>query len=401
MNIDFEKQGKELILSYAANQRIDELKKNLDEMKEITIKRTFRVTKDDLRETDENDYMDTLRFCIGRIGDEYTEIDTNIIGTHHRFFFSNDIHLQYKYFVAYRGISILRKIDNIIEKDMYIGGRWDENGGMSFEAYKNLIDTFPKTTELDKYADNRISVILKEYFPECDKYEDIYRRFIERKSSKPTPSVSDSFLDIELAQFTVARDELKSMLDSAEGYSENDWQIRIGSIIRLLYPKYIAYKEKVSLKGVDKYDKEPDFLMIDTNGFVDILEIKKADVQILTEQASYRKNYIPVREFSGAIQQIEKYIYCLSTIEKNKEIVKQAFSNMTPQVKEINVLNPQGILLAGRSLGLDDQKKKDFELIKRQYKHIADVMTYDDLLHRLNSIIDALQISTEKKNDTQ
>ena len=36
-------------------------------------------------------------------------------------------------------------------------------------------------------------------------------------------------------------------------------------------------------------------------------------------------------------------------------------------------------------------EKRDFELIKRQYKNVADIMTYDDLLSRLQNIIDALK----------
>lgn len=32
----------------------------------------------------------------------------------------------------------------------------------------------------------------------------------------------------------------------------------------------------------------------------------------------------------------------------------------------------------------------DFELIRRQYKHIAEIMTYDDLLQRIDNIIAAL-----------
>lgn len=32
----------------------------------------------------------------------------------------------------------------------------------------------------------------------------------------------------------------------------------------------------------------------------------------------------------------------------------------------------------------------DFELIRRQYKHIAEIMSYDDLLQRIDNIIAAL-----------
>lgn len=58
---------------------------------------------------------------------------------------------------------------------------------------------------------------------------------------------------------------------------------------------------------------------------------------------------------------------------------------------EVKIIKPQGILLAGRSNEFTDEQKKDFEIIKRQYKHVADIMTYDDLAQRLRNIISSLE----------
>ena len=44
----------------------------------------------------------------------------------------------------------------------------------------------------------------------------------------------------------------------------------------------------------------------------------------------------------------------------------------------------------GRSNQFNYQQKDDFELIKRQYKHIAEIMTYDDLVQRIENIMAAL-----------
>ena len=124
------------------------------------------------------------------------------------------------------------------------------------------------------------------------------------------------------------------------------------------------------------------------NGFVDILEIKKADVRMLTQ---YRNNYVATREISGAIQQIEKYIFCLNSSDKAKVDVSKKLTETLPEGVEIKIVNPQGILLAGRSNEFTDEQKKDFELIKRQYKHVEDIMTYDDLAQRLRNIIASLE----------
>ncbi len=57
--------------------------------------------------------------------------------------------------------------------------------------------------------------------------------------------------------------------------------------------------------------------------------------------------------------------------------------------------SPQGFLLLGRSKDFNKQQRNDFELIKRQYKNVADIMTYDDLLDRVNNILKALKMQVE------
>ena len=178
------------------------------------------------------------------------------------------------------------------------------------------------------------------------------------------------------------------MLERYEAIDEPQWQRKIHNILQLLYPKYICCIREVRFYG-GKNDKQPDFLLVDANGFVDILEIKKADVRMLSQ---YRNNYVASREVSGAIQQIEKYIFCLNSSDKAKKDVSDKIDGLLPNGLKTQVVNPQGILLVGRSNEFNEEHKKDFELIKRQYKHVADIMTYDDLLFRLRNIIDSLRL---------
>lgn len=389
MTISFERKDHELILCYSPEMGTGELSDRLSADEEIWIKHTFVVNKSLLRDSDESDIEDTLRFCIGSFDDSYTLLNPEVINTDHKFFFSNDIKLKQSTFVAYRNISILRKIDALVERDIYVGGSWDARGGMPFEAYQSLIESFPKSAELDKYANSRIAICIKEFFPECDKYEQIYERFLAK--GKHIHRVLGKNDEIELAQFSVALEELKQLLNNSAGINEADWQIRIRDILQLLYPKYILCTREITFSGIDGYDKRPDFVLVDANGYVDILEIKKPDVKILTEQASYRNNYVPVREFSGAIQQIEKYIFCMTSIEKSQREVVNKLSALLPEAITPEIVNPQGVLIAGRSKGFNPQQKRDFELIKRQYKHVADIMTYDDLVARFENIVTSLK----------
>ena len=114
-------------------------------------------------------------------------------------------------------------------------------------------------------------------------------------------------------------------------------------------------------------------------------------MQLLKEQASYRNNYVPVREFSGVIQQVEKYILCLTSTEKSRNQVVAKLSAMLPSGIELDIVSPQAMIIAGRNHHFNSQQKRDFELIRRQYKHIADIMTYDDLVARFENVITSLK----------
>lgn len=396
MSIAFEKYNGELILCYTPAMGIEDIKNRLLRGEDFLVKKTFLVDQSLIRELDEIDTEETLSFCIGHIGESYIKIKSEVIGTKHNFFFSNEISLKSTMFIAYRNISILRKIDRVISSDIYVGGNWDDNKGIPIETYMELVHYFPKTAELDKYAESRIAHILKEFFPECDKYEAIYKKYIDRKNIDEAESnqkgIRNANVSIELAQFSVALDELEEMLSLQEAYTEKEWQVKIQDILRLLYPKYILCTREIKFKGVDGYDKRPDFLLVDVNGYVDILEIKKPDIQVLTKQASYRNNYVPVRDFAGAIQQIEKYIFCLIAFEKSQKEVLSKLKDLLPKTVNPEIVNPQGILLLGRSKDFNAQQRRDFELIKRQYKHVADIMTYDDLILRFKNIISALEL---------
>lgn len=390
-SISFEYSEDKLILCYTPVMGLDDITKRLDTEDGVSVKHTFWVTKDLLCEDiEDDDWEETLRFYIGAVGEAYTQLDSEVFSADHCFYFGNEISLKPEMFTAYRNISILRKIDEVIERDFYIGGDWENHNGISKETFDELLAKFPKTAELDKYAHKRIASIIKDYFPECDKYEAIYEKLVESKNSRYTssvPAISKYNVQIELEQFTVAYQELMDMLNRYEAIDEKKWQEKIQNILQLVYPKYICCAREIKFYG-GKKDKQPDFLLVDANGFVDILEIKKADVRMLTQ---YRNNYVVTREISGAIQQIEKYVFCLNSSDKAKECVSKKLTKFLPERVEVKIVNPQGILLAGRSNEFTNEQQKDFELIKRQYKHVADIMTYDDLVQRLENIIVSLK----------
>lgn len=396
MSIAFERQGNELILILTPERfYIQEILEVLNKGDMWRISRSFVVYKNHIRFEDIE--QNELHFCVGTIYNEYTLIDSDVIGTEHDFYFSNSIKLDKRYFVAYRNISILAKIDHVVDQDVYIGGEHTE-GYIPLVTFELLIKKFPKTAELDYYAHARIATIVKEFYPGAEQYEIKFNKYMERQeknlSSTFSHNIQTAFKEniaIEIRQFNGIKRDLIELLNRADSVSEKVWQEQILGLLRLLYPKYIAGIREVKIKGVDSNDKYPDFLLVDANGYIDILEIKTPSVQILTKQSSYRNNYVPVRDLAGAVQQIEKYIYCLNAWGKDGEQkLQKQLSSKLPVTVTPKIVNPQGILLLGRSDQFNGQQKNDFELIKRQYKHIAEIMTYDDLVQRIDNIIAAL-----------
>ena len=47
----------------------------------------------------------------------------------------------------------------------------------------------------------------------------------------------------------------------------------------------------------------------------------------------------------------------------------------------------------GREKGLSTEQLQDFEIVKRKYKNVVDIITYDDLLNRLGCIINQLKMN--------
>lgn len=401
MGVSFKIENDSLILILETEQDEFYLDKLHDD-KNIKLKKCFSLNKYNRISDNYND--DTLNFSIGTVEGKYVHLDKNVFETQHEFYFDKEIEFKLELFLANRNISIISKIDNIINQDIYVGGDNLNVGYLPIEEYRTLIESFPTTTELNRYANYRIGLILKEYFPVAEKEEIKFNKHIVRKEKKLANSLEVQSktlfqinLEKEIEQFEEISTYLEKLINN-EFLDETTCQKNILGIIQLIYPKYILAKPEVHIDGVDENDKRPDFLLVDANGYVDVLEIKIPGVQILSLKPSYRHNYVPVRELSGAVQQIEKYIYSLNSWGKDgeKELNKKLKSELPESVK-IKILNPQGFLLLGRSKGFNKQQRNDFELIKRQYKNVADIMTYDDLLDRVNNILEALKMQVGKK----
>lgn len=367
----------------------------------VTLRRTFTFTSAELvaedtflEETDDvlDEIEDDIRvFVLGISEGSYYKIDRSILGIKTDLRLDKAMEISPRTFIAQRDISIFRRIDELIEEPIIVGGK--DASAIPLVDFEQLLKTFPTTTEIAHYSRSRVSRILKDYFGTMSDAEGNLNHYLKRKksfSSRPSPSL---LVDFEIQKFEYIHAELISMLNYADSYTEKDWQTKILGFLLLLFPKYITVLENVHIK--DFYsnpgkasDRYIDLVLVDSNGSIDITEVKKPFKRSLLSYHKYRNNHTPRKELSGTIMQAEKYLFHLNKwgCAGEKEIYKKNKSKL-PGGIEIKISNPKALVLLGRDNDFTGEQIFDFEIIRRKYANMLDIMTYDDLLRRLENII--------------
>ncbi len=360
--------------------------------KPITIRKTFTFKENDIYEGKEihqleGFYEDSIIFRLGVLEGNYYKINSDVLGIDVNLFIHSSIRISDKMFTAHRNISVFGKVNNVVKEDIYIGIDSDK---LPYNVFQTLIKSFPNSTELDKYAHARISSIVRDYFDNSIDAEFEYERYLARKHKNQTlNNLVDFFSDHEYEKYCIILNKLRDMLKNEIIYNEKTWQKAILEIIQLVYPKYIRVFEEVTIRDVyNQKNKRLDYMLVDSNGNIDIVEIKKPFNQSIVSQNKYRDNHIPLKELSGSVMQIEKYIYFLNKWGKQgEEVLTERYKDELPGNFKIKVINPSGLIIMGRENMLTGIQLEDFEVIKRKYKNVIDIITYDELIARLEHII--------------
>jgi hypothetical protein len=394
--IKFLKQNEQLLLIYHPDRSNDAqwLDEKLKEEGKATLRRSFTFTANDLvshtEQVDDEDDDERI-FKLGVSDGNYYRINKAILGLKHDLLLSKTMKFDLHVFVANRDISIFRRIDELIDEPMLVGG--ESEGAIPLADFQYLQQTFPTTTELTHYARSRISRVLKDYFGTISDAENQLNRYLARK--KPlVAKFSSSILDnYELQKFEYIHNELTGMLQTFESYAEKNWQKKILELLLYIFPKYIAVLENVHIKDFySKHDKVTnryiDLMLVDANGSIDIIEVKKPFDNALLSQNKYRGNHTPRTELAGSVMQAEKYLLHLNKWGQpgEREIYEKHKSELPIGIK-LQITNPKALILLGRDRDFTGEQRFDFEIIRRQYVNMVDIMTYDDLLRRLKNII--------------
>jgi len=388
--LKFFKNTEAIILSYTGDRAGSQwVYSEINENGFVKLRRIFTVSKNELiSKPDREDEDAPVEFSIALKKGEYYRISKDILSLEHDVYLHKDIKLTSKTFIAERNISIFSKIGDLSDEPIYIGGT--KENAIPEPVFIALLKNFPNSYELTKYASARISTVISSYLSIKEEYEEDFQKYINKKVSKVGENLNIKFAGFEVYKYNSLLEKLTSMLEDEISYSENQWQEEILQIILLLYPKYIqVFKEAPVRDTYNNKNRSIDLLLIDSTGNTDIIEIKKPFDKCLITKRTYRDNYIPLRELPGTVMQIEKYIFYLNKWgKKGEEKLTENYKDKLPDDFRIKITNPSGIIIMGRDKGLSTAQSHDFEVIKRKYKNVIDIITYDELINRLKFMIE-------------
>jgi len=398
--ITFSFKDDTILLHYTPEREENWIKEAIDRRPYITLKKTFTfwkellIVEENRSDKDEEEFPDfdefeTTSFLFAILSGEYYKVVRGVIVNKFDIYFHKALPIASDYFVADSNVSVFKVIGNIYTGDIYIGG--EHSNSIPFDAFGNIITRFPSSHERKKYVEARVSSVFRNYFDNVKDAEKIYQKYVDKKLSNQGNNLSKTFQEYELAKYNVILDKIKAMLLHEIDYSEHQWQEEVLQIILLLYPKYVFVFREVPVYS--KYsdgikEKSLDFLLVDSNGNTDIIEIKKPFENAIMTKGVYRDNFIPLRELSGTVMQVEKYVYYLNRwSEDGEKHLTNKYKDALPQGFSIKITNPSGIIIMGRENNLSPEQKRDFEVVKRKYKNIVDIITYDSLIERLETTI--------------
>lgn len=372
----------------------------------VEVSRTFTFKKSDLSNPPQpNQDFETYkyRFCLGKLESGYLKIPGRILDIENDLWIDENIKLKRSKFTAERNVSIFGRLSKILDhsRPILIGGKHSD--AIPEDAFDELLKKFPNTYELNRYAEARVHTILSHYIDGMKDARGLYEKYLNRKQSHNSAAKIDmeELKKLEIEKYVLIRELIDNALTNHTNWDEKQWQQLMLNFLLLLFPKYIKVLENVTINDYysnhqKKTNRYLDFALIDANGNLDIIEIKKPFEDKILRKSQYRDNSIPTSELSGSVMQAEKYLFHLSKWGiKGEETLSKKYACDLPNGMTIKISNPKAIIIVGRDqIGggqMSSRQLLDFEIIKRKYANMIDIITYDDLLRRLDNSIAALR----------
>ncbi len=403
--VEFEVSDNELYLIYRPRDDTGWVRDRFERDEELLVKGTFHLTSKDLVEDvaeeaanaagDEEGALwiddDRLVFAIAAAEGEYFRFKPQVLGFETPVLLHRKARPNWKWFSAERKVSILSIVQSLGLERIVIGG--SDPDAIPIPEYERLLDQLPTPYELRRYVQARVGTVVRQYTAPAIDAEALLNAYVDRRTTATAPNLEAPFRQFDVVKYAFALERLQAMLANETGTSEAQWQLEIVEIILLLNPRYIKAFTEVRLWDADASTwRRIDILLVDASGNVDVIEIKKPMGKPIMLPVRYRDHHLPMRDLVGAMGQVTHYLRHLSRWgPAGEDYLTQLLSTDLPAGFKIRIINPSGIVIMGRSNTLSDAQRREFEVLRRDSKGIVDIVTYDDLLARVQAVLDQLR----------
>jgi hypothetical protein len=395
--VEFAASGAKLLLIYRPRDDPSWVHERFAAGAPLVIKGTFHLTKAHLlkgkAKLDSDDFwQDDLRFVVASAKRDYFVFNPAVLPVGVPVLLSRQARPTWKWFSAEEKVSVLGLAAELKPSRIVIGGLAKD--AIPISEYERLVAQFPTSYELKLYVLSRLAVVFREHADAKLDAEAKLRKYVAKRVTAKPKDLIAPLRQFEVAKYEFLLAQLTKMLDAENGYPERQWQDQILDIVRILNPKYIAAFTSAWIRDTDTTGKrrQLDILLVDVSGHVDFIEIKQPFGKRVVTETVYRGNHVPHRELSGTVAQVEKYLYHLGRWGKaGEEELSLRYKARLPAGLKIRIVNPCGMVIMGRDHDLTEVQRGDFEIFRRQNKNIVDVITYDDLLRRLDIVLKQLK----------
>lgn len=340
---------------------------------------------------------DDVAFKIAKLEGNYYIFDKEVFDLTHNFKIEKELvsKLKHKHFVKNPSkISILKKIDSLINEDVYIVKEdlIDENiSTITWDEFSSLVNSFPTYTTARFYLDKLVAEKIEGYFELKKKYDEELEKHLERTTRRLRVSRTlfskkedKEIVEAEIYKFNQVISLLESMLENRTA-DEKEWQLKILDILLFIYPQYHFVIDEIGLSNM----RRVDFILVDLFNNIDIIEIKTPEKSLL-RKSKYRDHYIPSHELTGTVMQLEFYLRELN--ENSSANIKKIQSKLSSKnfTHKMKINNVKGMIIMGRTNEFNDEQKESYRILKNQYANIISIFSYDELLDMLNLILERL-----------
>jgi hypothetical protein len=395
--ITFIETREQLLLVYRPRDGAHWVQERFSKGQTLSIRKTFELTAehlvpkepadegDDVLLSDDSEWE--LSFAVASVDGGYFRFDPKVLPVGVEVLLARGAKPTWKWFSTEQSVSVLGVVAELKPSRIVIGG--SEPDAIPLPAYQQLIEQVPTPREMKHYVQARVATVARQYTDATIDAEAKLNAYVNKRVKLKGANLMQAVRSNEIQKYSLLLRKLQDMLASEEGYPEHTWQNEILQIVCLLNPRYIKAFKSVPVWDSDSDSRRIlDILLVDASGNVDVIEIKRPFAKCIVSEARYRDNHIPLRELSGTVIQIEKYLRHLNRggVEGEKKL-RAHFGNRLPPHFQIKVTNPSGMLIMGRDDGMTAEQLRDFEITRRHYKHVVDIVTYDDLLRRLDAVL--------------